>query len=739
MSEVGTVRGRIAWRVTPRLVAAGLLLLPVGAATTWLQLLVLAALLVALGCAGEALAARWFPGLRAPDRALVTAACAVATALLAGVVLGHFGLLTGPAFRAVAALLAVATLWPPRAARGEQGPQGEGRGESPGRGFVLMRGSRVRRLAAGVVLAAAVASGAGVAQRIWHYRQAQPGRFSFDDTSYHLFTAATFHTNHDLRMPRFSYGDPRTTFYPLASELLAWELTTPFAGGDFAARWVELPFALLTLLATAVVARRLGAGSVGCLLAPLLYASVTEAVPFSALAAGNDHAVGFAVIAVVHAALLLRGRAAPGTGAYAGIAMGLLVGTKLVGLLDSPSLGLLVLLCLAVSRAAPGDRLRSRGVALAVCVGVALLVGGYTYLRNAATAGNPLFPVAIRLGPLSLPGWVDVYPSPAHEAPESVIDPWRFPWVRRELLGPLFRWTMLPALLLAPVVALLRRRSRRGLVVAWVVAQPLVLYLLFVALIEDHRTIRYLFGAVALAAVATTWLVTRLPEKWRWPLVAALAALASGRWVMARPGLLAVSALVLTVAWALARRRRAGYVWHPKPVAALALLAACLVAPSVARTVARYEAHRLDQEPAAGALATLTGGRAARVAYLGWNQPYLYCGHRLQNVVSMVPGGRHLDARDYRWGSDTVDPFGDPSTRRRWLRNLETLRIEYIVWVAQGGKSGPEHWWMEQTPALERRYGDGRVEVWRVRTPGALGSGKPPRAPRGPRRPGEAT
>lgn len=736
MSAAGSGRW---WQGGPRLLAAILLALPVGAAPRSLQLLVLGALLVAVGSVGHALASRWVPGLRGTDRALVTAACGLAVALTTGVVLGHVGLLTGGAFRAVMGVLSLVTLGfslRVERARSKEVEARAPRGDASG---AASRRPGLRRLATGVLVSALVASGAGLVQRVHHYRLAAPGRFSFDDTSYHLTTVATFQAHHDLRMPRFSYGDPRTPFYPFGSELLAWELTTPFGGGDFAARWVELPFALLTLLATAVVARRLGTGRYVAALAPVLYLTVSEAFPEGALAAGNDHAVAFAALATAHAALLLRCRPTAGTGAYAGIALGLLVGTKLVGLLYAPPLALLVLFCLAISRVPRPHRLRRRAAALAAgCVAV-VAVGGYSYVRNAASTGNPFFPVALQLGPLTLPGWDSPHLAAADESPESAIDPWRFPWVRRDALGPVFRWTMLPAALLAPVFALWRGRSWRRLfrgrpsvdrsttsalvfdsrtkllVLAGLFVLPLVIYALFVVLIEDHRGARYLYAGIAFAAVATVWLVAKLPGKVRDLAAAALSAFAAERWAVERPGLLAVGLLGAGLWWAFDRRVLPRVACRRRPVAALALLATALVAQAGARTVALYEEHRLDGERAAAAFATLTGGRPTRIAYLGWNQPYLFCGERLQNALFMVPGGRLLDNMFYRWGSDAIDPYHyeGPSPRKLWLRNLAEVGVEYVVWVADGGKRGPERWWMQRS-AFAQRYGDGQTEIWRV-------------------------
>ena len=67
--------------------------------------------------------------------------------------------------------------------------------------------------------------------------------------SYHLSEVATWIRYGDLRMLRFSMGDPSTPFYPVLGEMASWVLIAPFRDSDVAARWSQLPFALFSFLA----------------------------------------------------------------------------------------------------------------------------------------------------------------------------------------------------------------------------------------------------------------------------------------------------------------------------------------------------------------------------------------------------------------------------------------------------------------------------------------------------------
>jgi hypothetical protein len=557
------------------------------------------------------------------------------------------------------------------------------------------------------------------ARTVVRYRHVPPGRFNYDDTSYHLTAVATWNVHHDLRMPRFTFGDPRTSFYPFSSELLAWELTTPFAGGDFAARWVELPFALLTLVGVAVVARRVGAGE-AALLAPLLHATVSEAWPTMTLTAGNDHALAFAAVAAVHGALLLRERPSAGPGVYAGAGLGLLVATKYLGVIYAPLVAVIVVLAVVFSRRqepAVGNvawqaRRRRFGALLAVAA-AASVVGGYAYLRNAVTTGNPIFPVSLQVGGWALPGWPDVTPAAWAKGGEPGFDPWLFPWRMVERFGWLFRFTLLPAALLAPLGALWLVPARRRVLYAGLFAMPLGMYLFFVRLVEDQRGVRYLLPGLAIAAVAAAWLVSRLPPRARFIVSAGLAALAAARWVADLPEALLVLPLAALGVWGWLRRRRPGLapVWK-LVVVGIGAVAVAALAPN---TMRRYEEQRFRDRPAAAELERLVGSGPARVAYAGGNQPYLFCGRRLRNALFMPTDTVTTATTFYRWRGPLEGP---PARRPRhaWERNLARLGIEWVVWESTGSGIRPEREWMLRSPRrFSRVYADHRAEIWRVR------------------------
>src|SRR6185436_19154832 len=167
-----------------------------------------------------------------------------------------------------------------------------------------------------------------------------------DDISYHLTAMAVWQRWGDLRMVKFSMGDWGTAFYPILPELSSWTLLAPFRDSDVAARWSELPYALLSLVAVAAVARRLGVGRRAALLAAALYGAL-RLVTALAFAAGNDHVTAFCTLAALDAALACAERPRLGRFAYLGTALGLLVASKYLGIYNA--LTVLVVLTIALA------------------------------------------------------------------------------------------------------------------------------------------------------------------------------------------------------------------------------------------------------------------------------------------------------------------------------------------------------------------------------------------------------
>lgn len=684
-------------------------------APVWWEIFVLSALLFALGATGHRAARVLLPGQSRATRASLAVLVATAHATVPATVLGHFGQLwPAPYFVVVASLAALfALVWRDERIASPSQPS-----------LGLAESGWARPLAA----AAIVALIASAALSIHRERYAPPGFHGFDDNSYHLATVATWIERGDLAGVKFSHGDRSTPYYPVVGELVSWVLLAPFVDNDALARWSQLPYFLATLAAIAALGRRLRLPPRWTTLAVLLYAGLERAFPILALGAGNDHAATFFTLAALDAALLLAARPGLGAGVYLGLSLGLLLGTKFLGLLFAPLIIAVGLAALALRGPASlwsHGRVLARAAAVAVLV--AAVVGGYTYLRNWVTAGNPLYPVPIEVGSWGLPGTSGVTLAERRHLPPFAID---LPWFlfKGDLFGSLGRFLWVPTALVGPGLALafaLRRPAerRRRLTEAVVLALPLAFFLIFLFQIHDHRDSRYLFPALAVASLGAARLIAEARARGRvgaWLeglCLGSTAFLAINRHYHDPAAMVALVALTLT-AYALVRR---GWPAVPRFARTPALAGLLLLAllPGVVHAVACYPDRKLRRAPsAARVLEREVGSEGTGVAYVGFNYPYPYWGSRLQNRVAIVPRNFLRDHRLYSWNGSAIDFSARRGRYEAWQRNLRALDIRYVV-VVKAGEEDPERRWMLERPArYERFFDDGWVELWRILLPG---------------------
>jgi hypothetical protein len=678
------------------------------------QALVFAAMLAALWGAGARIARRLVPDFGPASHGVAAFGFAVGIAVVPATWLGQLGWLRPAPFLAWTALVFLLSRLLPVAGR-----VGEEKEEALSPTASATRSARIDLI---LLIAAGLAVTFVGLYDMNRLRWSPAGMHGFDDTSYHLSAVATWIRSGDLRMIRFSMGDPSTPFYPVLGEMSSWVLIAPFRDSDVAARWTELPFALFSFLAVAAIARRLGLSRRSAAFAAIAYAGIHHIFPILAVAAGNDASTAFFTLAGIDAALALARRPRLGTAVTAGAALGLLLATKYIGVLFAPVI--LAMLALAVwierRRRAPAARLlmqipaRRLAAVAALLAATMAVAGGYTYLRNAVTTGNPIFPAPVAIGGFEiLPGWWGVSTADRAHEPAYAIDVWQFLTRRSKLFGAYFPFTLLPAALLAPLLALWRRR--------WLTAMTFLLaiafFLQFLYLMQDHRDIRYFLPAVALAAVAFAWLLEAGGPRVALPLRALLLAwiLLQGARRIGEPyaGQIAIAAAMLGAAWlAEIAWRRQGLESRPWMAPAAAALVAAAAVP-LGWAVDRYQAVKLERQPAVLALERLAGPNGAHVAYAGYNQPYLFFGSRFQNDLEIVPRNRSVDAQTYRWGARLANPYVEGSYSR-WSGILDDKGIEWVVTVRSEWED-PEHRWVsKRTDDFALAYQDPSVEIWRV-------------------------
>ncbi len=397
----------------------------------------LAVVVVALGWAAIRVRRALLPSWSGPPALVAETGLALSLAVVIAVALGTFGLFASPAYALACVLVALlATLVGDRVRIREF--------ESP----PAPAGPRWAGPVVAVVCAAVfagwaiptltgIAGGMGRADSLWYHGPLAARFLETGNTGeLHFFDPVFF-----------------ATFYPANSEIFHAIPILAF-GRDFVSPLLNIGFLAIGLLASWSIGRPYGAAPQALFGGAVILGAETM-VDFQAGEALND-IVGVALLLVAVAVLVNAGaggrRIGFGALAVAGAAAGLAAGTKLSFLAPVALLTLTVVM------------IASRGTRVRAAVWWSLpmaLTGGYWYLRNLLTVGNPIPFTAF--GPLDLPVPTrDLELRPGFSVFHYATDPdvwtaWFFPKLSEEL-GPLWP-AVLAGLVFGGIYALWRSRE----------------------------------------------------------------------------------------------------------------------------------------------------------------------------------------------------------------------------------------------------------------------------------------
>lgn len=376
--------------------------------------------------------------------------------------------------------------------------------------------------------------------------------WSWDALGYHLPIALEALQRGDLRAGPVEA--PYLHTYPRAVDLgyLAWRawLTDP--------RWVDaaqLPWGFALWAALATLARRAGASP----LRAISFTALSLAMPVVALQLPSAY-IDVAVAALTALSVCaVTGPLSRASLLLAALSLGLLLGAKP----STPPLVAALSLALLVRA-----RRASLTAPALLALALAFAIGGERYLSTALSHGNPLWPVRLKLGPVTLPGQTDAryffnlgFPPwfRALSWPAKVAVSWfslrvRFVFdMRVGGFGPLF------VLVLAPLTALFlaRRDTRPAMLRAW----PAI----FVAAAPAAFWTRYVIAVPCLLLASVIAAGERLSPRWSRAIdVAMVLCAAVGLWHCA-PGYTDGGPPLLSLVTATddARRRAVSVDGHP--------------------------------------------------------------------------------------------------------------------------------------------------------------------------------
>ena len=527
-----------------------------------------------------------------------------------------------------------------------------------------------------------------------------------DPLTYHLPAAAEWLQTGRIGTHQTWLFNPANTYSPLGgSAFLAW-LIGP-VGNDVAARFGQVPAALLLFLAVGQLARGLGAGPAAAVIG---LAAVLGRPAMSQTTLAKDDLFVAALFATAAAGLArdrLKDEFAPWR---IGTALGLMLAIKFTALLALP-----VLLLATDAPWRAGWRLKKYAITAAVAAALA----GPWYLRNLLEYGNPLFPVAA----LGMPG---LFTTARAVELRSIAGAWR------TITGGYAGATVPLAIALLAVwgAAWSGWKLLRDPLSRLVLIGPVVGIGLFLAL-SPYPEPRFLLPSFTLLTAAAA-LASRFGRLSAWvaagllATVAAATGFAPGQLLLNLPAA-AVAAVVLLAVWVVWRRLNI-----PRLRAAVALSAGLLAAGWVyVQWAAVLSTYRQNTALAWGlnygglgeawnAVRDRTPADAT-VAYGGTHFTYPLMGFDLDRRVVYAPSRPGLTSvADLGWlggglAGLEIDKAASAAAaqgagERVWRENLKRSGAG-VLFLAK--PAGPEAGWAEG--AFEKVFENGKASIYVMR------------------------
>ncbi len=209
-----------------------------------------------------------------------------------------------------------------------------------------------------------------------------------DPFIYNLTFPASWLSSGSIHYVQLPFGAQAATYYPLNTELFYLWIIKPWHE-DFLVNCGQTPFWILSGLAVAALARETGVGRPGAVVAGTA-AMLIPGVIQQATVARVDIAMSAWLLISIYFALRWSKTRQAGHLLLFGLCVGLLVGTKSIGILYSVVPGLIFL-----------NGLRKRKLRvfsdIIIVAALAAATGGFWYIRNWMITGNPLFPLNVEL------------------------------------------------------------------------------------------------------------------------------------------------------------------------------------------------------------------------------------------------------------------------------------------------------------------------------------------------------
>ncbi len=560
-----------------------------------------------------------------------------------------------------------------------------------------------------------------VAQVLWAKWLTPP----MDDAlGYHLPFSVEWMQNHNLAMPVPPAGDPSTPFYPLNSSLWMTWLMMPFQS-DVLVRFAQMPFAILMLVSIARLGQNMGLTREISWASAFLVISLPDIARHTMVVENDLILAALLVVATTNVAQLwsrpdLR-RLAVGA-----VALGLALGTKVLALPYVAVLSFIYIVAIAKGWQQRGWK--RIGQYWILTVGLILILGGYSYLRNHVVMSNPFYPVIIRFGNQELlPGLYSVTTEWKVHHPYYPFDWLAFLFDSHTEFGWTIPLWILPGLGLSGWQLIQERHFGSTIMFAWILLGLAIFWYIL-----PYHFVRYLYAVLGWAIVLATWGWQKAIARQK-VVVVTLALVAinavsipkfTSPWQSPEYWIVAVIVVLVSSCLMLIGRRSPQATIRKAILGGIATILICLniLWPSY---VDLYKAHRFEQwqrqsrflgtQPVAWEyLATETLRLSATIAIVGTNVIFPLYGATLENrIVYIMPDG-HLTG--YDWGRP-YRPEGPPNYDA-WLTALAAEGVKYVYVtpnVVTGGWPLEDKWAADRTDIFALVFWNESVHIWQTR------------------------
>ncbi|MFA5410476.1 MAG: hypothetical protein WC321_01265 [Candidatus Omnitrophota bacterium] len=325
--------------------------------------------------------------------------------------------------------------------------------------------------------------------------------FGWDCLNYHFTFPVEWLKHGNLDNPISISGDPAVSYYPVNASLFFLWFIFPLKN-VFIADLGQVPFFVISFFALYSLARKLNLSKEYALFSVIIFNLIPNYFKQLEIAY-IDIMVSTLFLIVLNYLFLIykRERIIQNTILYS-IALGLLLGTKITAM----PIALILLIPLAWFYFFRYPFKKSPAV-LALAILLIIIFGGFGYIRNVIQTGNPLYPLNFRLfNTVIFKGVVE------NEIYRTSIRPGDFSLARilfSEGLGAQTVIFLLPAILLALPVTIIKRRKDLNFYLIYFLILPFFLILIF-RFIIPIANLRYIYGLFAIASIIAFYVADML-------------------------------------------------------------------------------------------------------------------------------------------------------------------------------------------------------------------------------------